>query len=98
MIKQIIFLTIINLVKLDLVDINSFTSEYDQVRDLCLKDKICNEKINDIKEYDQSLNILKSFYDTVWKTKNCQTENEPCGHNWGFCCQIFECDTGNKKT
>lgn len=75
----------------------NFSEEFDQVTNLCKLNKDCLEKMSTLTQNDQGKNqielykLLEDYFMNYWRQANCLNENEPCGSNWGYCCQGLEC-------
>jgi hypothetical protein len=82
-------LIIVILIKLALANDKSYYQrEYDEVLELCKKDLNCKNQLN---ESNNIYELLEPYYVAYWKSISCQRENEPCGSDWGLCCNQLEC-------
>jgi len=75
----------------------NLSQEFDQVKNLCKMNKDCFRKMSDLSKNDTNKNqielykLLEDHFVNYWRQANCLKENEPCGSNWGYCCQELEC-------
>ncbi len=69
----------------------NFEGEYDQVANLCKINKDCSIKYNQEKNRIELYKLMEQYFVNYWRQNNCLNENEPCGSNWGYCCQELEC-------
>ena len=84
-----------------MVNLRYYKTEYENVINLCKKNKECQTRLESIDPNSDSINlfkILEQFYELYWKENNCQQENEPCGINWGFCCNNLVCQYLNESS